>query len=276
MTPAGTGPATVVVAGGVILSVGERPPAGAPVGDSVLMPGLVDTHVHVNEPGRTEWEGFETATRAAAAGGVTTIFDMPLNSVPATTSAEALRVKLAAAKGAATKGAAAKSLPPRFYIGGLDPTSFRAYTDNEMKGAQAALDRLLAVKAKRTIANTLDLYNEILMHSDNAGYASGLMESVHPDSTFRTTAETVTQEVDKFQTDLSLNKTVYDALAAVDEKGLDPDTRYFREKMLKNFRRSGVDRDDATRAKISALNERLTLLSQEFSRIIRNDGSSAA
>jgi allantoinase len=63
------------------------------------MPGLVDTHVHVNEPGRTEWEGFETATRAAAAGGVTTIFDMPLNSVPATTSAEALRAKLAAATG---------------------------------------------------------------------------------------------------------------------------------------------------------------------------------
>jgi allantoinase len=102
VTPAGTGPAAIVVAGGIILSVGEKPPVGAPVvdvGDSVLMPGLVDTHVHVNEPGRTEWEGFETATRAAAAGGVTTIFDMPLNSVPATTSAEALRVKLAAAKG---------------------------------------------------------------------------------------------------------------------------------------------------------------------------------
>ena len=54
--------------------------------DEVLLPGLVDTHVHVNEPGRTEWEGFATATRAAAAGGVTTILDMPLNSIPATTS----------------------------------------------------------------------------------------------------------------------------------------------------------------------------------------------
>src|SRR6478672_937756 len=53
--------------------------------DLVISPGLVDTHVHVNEPGRTEWEGFDTATRAAAAGGVTTIVDMPLNSVPATT-----------------------------------------------------------------------------------------------------------------------------------------------------------------------------------------------
>ena len=50
------------------------------------MPGLVDTHVHINEPGRTDWEGFETATRAAAAGGVTTLIDMPLNSIPATTT----------------------------------------------------------------------------------------------------------------------------------------------------------------------------------------------
>jgi allantoinase len=65
--------------------------------DTVLIPGLVDTHVHVNEPGRTEWEGFATATRAAAAGGVTTLIDMPLNSVPPTTTVEALDLKRAAA-----------------------------------------------------------------------------------------------------------------------------------------------------------------------------------
>ena len=67
--------------------------------DEVLIPGLVDTHVHVNEPGRTEWEGFATATRAAAAGGVTTIVDMPLNSIPPTTSVAALQVKRRAAEG---------------------------------------------------------------------------------------------------------------------------------------------------------------------------------
>jgi allantoinase len=61
--------------------------------DEVLLPGLVDTHVHVNEPGRTEWEGFATATRAAAAGGVTTIVDMPLNSLPPTLDVPALEVK---------------------------------------------------------------------------------------------------------------------------------------------------------------------------------------
>ena len=66
--------------------------------DETLIPGLVDTHVHVNEPGRTEWEGFASATRAAAAGGVTTIIDMPLNSVPPTTSVENLELKRSVAR----------------------------------------------------------------------------------------------------------------------------------------------------------------------------------
>jgi len=75
---------------------------GAEVVDAdplVIMPGLVDSHVHINEPGRTDWEGFDTATRAAAAGGITTIVDMPLNSIPATTSVAALNAKRDAARG---------------------------------------------------------------------------------------------------------------------------------------------------------------------------------
>ncbi|MDY7232255.1 allantoinase AllB [Hyalangium rubrum] len=69
------------------------------VGEQVVMPGVVDCHAHINEPGRTEWEGFETATRAAAAGGISTVVDMPLNSIPATTTLEALRTKAATAEG---------------------------------------------------------------------------------------------------------------------------------------------------------------------------------
>jgi allantoinase len=99
-------PATVRVADSRIADVGAFDDRAVghviDVGDSVVMAGVVDTHVHVNEPGRTEWEGFATATRAAAAGGVTTILDMPLNSVPATTSVEALRVKQAVAAKSAT------------------------------------------------------------------------------------------------------------------------------------------------------------------------------
>ncbi|MEV7540956.1 allantoinase AllB [Streptomyces sp. NPDC089915] len=99
ITPEGTRAASVAVAGGkiaAVLAYEAEVPAGARVedfGDDVLLPGLVDTHVHVNDPGRTEWEGFWTATRAAAAGGITTILDMPLNSLPPTTTVDNLRVK---------------------------------------------------------------------------------------------------------------------------------------------------------------------------------------
>jgi allantoinase len=98
-------PAEVGVRDGVIAYVaalGEGLAAARTVelaDDEVLIPGLVDTHVHVNEPGRTEWEGFASATRAAAAGGVTTIVDMPLNSIPPTTTVAALELKRRAAEG---------------------------------------------------------------------------------------------------------------------------------------------------------------------------------
>lgn len=74
-------------------------PDAEDLGDDLLMAALVDTHVHINEPGRTEWEGFATATRAAAAGGITTVIDMPLNSAPVTTSLSALEAKIAATEG---------------------------------------------------------------------------------------------------------------------------------------------------------------------------------
>lgn len=96
--------ASVHVAGGAITAVtawDDVPPGVTLVdaGDDVLMAGIVDSHVHVNEPGRTEWEGFATATRAAAAGGVTTLVDMPLNSIPPTTTVEAFHRKREAASG---------------------------------------------------------------------------------------------------------------------------------------------------------------------------------
>jgi allantoinase len=100
----GLRPAAIHIRAGAIVAVSsfdDIPPRSLvhDAGDSVVMPGLVDTHVHINEPGRTDWEGFSTASRAAAAGGVTTLIEMPLNSIPATTSAAAFREKLAAAAG---------------------------------------------------------------------------------------------------------------------------------------------------------------------------------
>lgn len=102
--PGSIEPAAIEIMDGVISSITsyESAPGDREVIDvddeSVIMPGLVDTHVHVNEPGRTEWEGFETATRAAAAGGVTTLVDMPLNSIPPTTTVVGLKVKIEAAR----------------------------------------------------------------------------------------------------------------------------------------------------------------------------------
>ncbi len=102
--PETIGPAAVHIRDGVIVALtgwDEVLPAVKllDAGDAVVMPGLVDSHVHVNEPGRTDWEGFTTATRAAAAGGVTTLVDMPLNSIPPTTTQAGLAAKLAAAHG---------------------------------------------------------------------------------------------------------------------------------------------------------------------------------
>lgn len=104
VTPQGVRPATVVIQREKIVGVNEfkNVPHGAvlqDVGDLVVSPGLVDSHVHINEPGRTEWEGFDTATKAAAAGGITTLVDMPLNSSPVTTTVGALEKKLAVAQG---------------------------------------------------------------------------------------------------------------------------------------------------------------------------------
>jgi allantoinase len=104
ITPEGEHSAAIRIRDGVIVAIAafDDVPAGIPVhdaGNSAVMPGLVDTHVHINEPGRTEWEGFITATRAAAAGGVTTLIEMPLNGIPATTTADAYSAKTHAAHG---------------------------------------------------------------------------------------------------------------------------------------------------------------------------------
>jgi len=130
---------------------------------------------------------------------------------------------------------------------------------------------MLAVKGQRTIANTLNPYNLVMLHADNAGSYSSLMESVHPDSAFRATAEVLTQAATKFQDELKLNRAVYDALSAVDVTKADPQTKYFVSKSLRDFRLAGVDKDEATRTAIAALREELVLASQVFDRNIRND-----
>jgi len=103
LTLEGEKPAAILIKGEKILDVVsiENIPENCPteeMGNNMIMPGLVDAHVHINEPGRTDWEGFETATKAAAAGGITTIVDMPLNCIPVTTTVDALNQKIIATK----------------------------------------------------------------------------------------------------------------------------------------------------------------------------------
>ena len=100
ITPDGELAADIIIDNGTVVALADsNGDCDRDFGDIALMPGVVDTHVHINEPGRTEWDGFVTGTRAAAAGGVTTIIDMPLNSIPATTSQAALKEKVEAARG---------------------------------------------------------------------------------------------------------------------------------------------------------------------------------
>jgi allantoinase len=134
VTPEGIKPATIYIEHGRIARVGGVDDAArsdnvVDAGDLVVMPGFVDTHVHVNEPGRTDWEGFETATRAAAAGGVTTLLDMPLNSIPATTSVTALHEKVRAARG--------RTWVDVGFIGGVVPGNASALGDLAREGVRA-------------------------------------------------------------------------------------------------------------------------------------------
>src|SRR5215831_9205237 len=95
VTPNGIMNASVLIKNGLIEDIvpGKLEEA-IDVGNKILMPGIVDPHVHINEPGRTDWEGFDTATKSAIAGGITTLVDMPLNSSPVTTTVNALKAKM--------------------------------------------------------------------------------------------------------------------------------------------------------------------------------------
>jgi len=162
------------------------------------------------------------------------------------------------------------TMPP-FFTGHPDTAGFRAMCNQELDLARQNLEKMLSIQGKRTIENTLVPFNLIMVHSDNAGTYSGLMEEVHPDSTFRSTAEEVSQAVSKFQSELSLNRAVYDALTEVNVTQSDPATKYFVKRTLRDFRLAGVDKDDATRKQIAAIRDELVLTSQTFNRNIRND-----
>jgi allantoinase len=187
VTPDGLVPALIAVTGGQVSAVhdpgGEALFSGVPVhrlaGDEVLLPGLVDTHVHVNEPGRTHWEGFATATRAAAAGGVTTIVDMPLNSLPPTIDASSLATKRAAADGqcwvdvAFWGGAVPGNAPQRASLHRAGVRGFKCFLADSGVPEFPPLDR---AGLRRAAAQLADLGSLLLVHAEDPDYLSEVGE----------------------------------------------------------------------------------------------------
>ena len=147
----------------------------------------------------------------------------------------------------------------------------RADTQAHLQAADEIRQRVVSVEGPRTIENTLTPANEMWLHLDSAYQETGLLANVHPDEEVRTAAEEGEQLAVQRMTELSLDRELYEAYQAVDVSGADPGTQFMVFKMLRDFRRSGVDKDDDARARIKTLNGELVELSQQFGRTIRED-----
>ena len=158
-----------------------------------------------------------------------------------------------------------------FWTGKPDAATFTKKGLDRIEAAKASIAKMTAVKGKRTVENTLTHYDEALRQLDMAGAQASLIENVSTDSTTRAAAEKLTQDVSAYGTELSLNRPVYEALKAIDVSSLDAETRYYVQHELRDFQLAGVDKDDATRARIKALREELVKIGQEFDRNIRED-----
>jgi len=152
-----------------------------------------------------------------------------------------------------------------------DVAGFEKIENDRLAAAQASIDKLVAVKGPRTIDNTLALFDEATRQLNAAGYLAGLMEQVHPDATFRDHATAMLTKASAAQTAIALNHEVYSALAAIDLSHADGATRYYVQRQLLEFRLAGVDKDEATRARLKELNQKATDLQSAFDRNISDD-----
>ncbi len=158
-----------------------------------------------------------------------------------------------------------------FWTGHPDAAAFERIVEGRLARARDLLERLVAVAGRRTVSNTLVPYDDLMRELDRAASATGLIQKVHPDSTLRLAADRSDRRVSALATEISLDRRVFDAIRAMDLTGADPATRHYVGRILRDFRLAGVDRDDATRARIKALREELVVIGQEFDRNIRDD-----
>ena len=160
---------------------------------------------------------------------------------------------------------------PTMWASKPDVASFEKIENDRLAAGQRAIETLLAVKGLRTIDNTLVPFDEAVHQNNSAGYFAGLMEQVHPDSTFRDHATAMLTKASAAQTAIALNHDVYNALAALDLSQADAATKYYVQRQLLEFRLAGVDKDDATRARLKKLNDQATEQQSMFDRNI-SDG----
>jgi thimet oligopeptidase len=149
-----------------------------------------------------------------------------------------------------------------------DIASFEKIETDRLAAGQRAIDTLLAAKGPRTIENTLIPYDEAVRQNNSAGYFAGLMEQVHPDATFRDHATALLTKASAAQTAIALNHDIYNALAALDLSKADAATKYYVQRQLLEFRLAGVDKDDATRARLKKLSDQATEEQSMFDRNI--------
>ena len=174
--------------------------------------------------------------------------------------------------------APASSAPTRepldssFTAGVIDVASLQKAVDARLARAERLLQDLLAVKGPRTIANTLEPYDELLEEIRTASGLAGLVAQVHPDEAMRKAGSDLERKADALDAETSLRTDVFRALQELRLDGADTETRYYVERTLRELRRLGVDRPAATRARLKGLRDELTVLMAEFQRNIRERG----
>jgi thimet oligopeptidase len=163
------------------------------------------------------------------------------------------------------------SAQPPLWSAQPDVDAFEKIENDRLAATQQAIDHIAAAKGSVTIDNTLAPYDEALRQLNAAGYFAGLMQQVHPEKSFRDHATAMTTKVSSVATALSLNRDVYRALVSLDVSNSDAATRYYVQRQLLEFRLAGVNKDDATRAKLKRLQDRLTTDLSRFDRNISDD-----
>src|SRR4051812_39819635 len=158
-----------------------------------------------------------------------------------------------------------------FWTGTPDGPAFERSMDARLAHARQLIEQLTAVTGPRTIDNTLRPFDDVQLELDAVGQQAQLIQAVHPDAAVRESAEKLSQRASALSTELSLNRRVYDAIAALDVNAADAETKYYVQRLMRDFRLAGVDQDEATRTRITTLRNELTETSQAWDRNIRTD-----